>query len=81
MFAIGGPYQFQEAISYLIVGTREALLDDARRLVERARRAGVDATLHEFADVVHMWVVFGPDIPESLEAYREAGAFIRAHMA
>ena len=63
------------------VGTREALLDDARRLVERARRAGVDVTLHEFADVVHMWVVLGPDIPESLEAYREAGAFIRAHMA
>jgi acetyl esterase/lipase len=63
------------------VGTREALLDDARRLVERARRAGVDVTLHEFADVVHMWVVLGPDIPESLEAYREAGAFIRAHVA
>ena len=65
------------------VGTREALLDDARRLVERARQAGVDVTLHEFADVVHMWVVIGPDIPESLEAYREAGAFLRdiAHMA
>jgi len=63
------------------VGTREALLDDARRLVERADRAGVDVTLHEFIDVVHMWVVFGPDLPESLEAYREAGAFIRDHVA
>jgi epsilon-lactone hydrolase len=63
------------------VGTREALLDDARRLVVRAGRAGVDVTLHEFTDVVHMWVVFGPDLPESLEAYREAGAFIRDHVA
>ena len=62
------------------VGTREALLDDARRLVARAREAGVDVTLHEFTDVVHMWVVFGPDLPESLEAYREAGTFIRVHM-
>ena len=63
------------------VGTREALLDDARRLVERARRAGVDVTLNEYADVVHMWVVIGPDIPESREAFREAGAFIRDHLA
>ena len=62
------------------VGTREALLDDARRLVARAHEAGVDVTLHEFTDVVHMWVVFGPDLPESLEAYREAGTFIRVHM-
>jgi acetyl esterase/lipase len=62
------------------VGTREALLDDARRLVERARDASVDVTLHEYADVVHMWVVIGPDIPESLDAFREAGRFVRDHL-
>ncbi len=38
-------------------------------------------TLHEFEDVVHMWVVIGPDIPESQEAFAEAGAFIRARLA
>jgi acetyl esterase/lipase len=59
------------------VGTREALLDDARRVAERARDAGVDVTLHEFDGVVHMWVVMGPDLPESLEAFAEAGAFVR----
>ena len=37
-----------------------SLLDDARRVVERAREHGVDVTLHEFDDVVHMWVVIGP---------------------
>jgi acetyl esterase/lipase len=62
------------------VGTREALLDDARRVVERARECGVDVVLHEFEDVVHMWVVIGPDIPESLEAFAEAGEFVRTHL-
>ncbi len=60
------------------VGTREALLDDARRIVERARAAGVDVTAHEFEDVIHMWVVMGPELPESIDAFVEAGAFIRA---
>jgi acetyl esterase/lipase len=63
------------------VGTREALLDDARRLVAHAERAGVDTTLREYDGVVHMWVVIGPDIPESLAAFREAGTFIRDHLA
>ncbi len=62
------------------VGTRESLLDDACRLVDRARDAGVDVTLHEYEDVVHMWVVMGPDIPESLEAFDEAGTFVRNHL-
>jgi acetyl esterase/lipase len=62
------------------VGTRESLLDDARRLATRAEEAGVDVTLHEFAGVVHMWVVIGPEIPESQEAFTEAGAFVRAHL-
>jgi acetyl esterase/lipase len=62
------------------VGTRESLLDDARRLTDRAQDAGVDVTLHEFVDVVHMWVVIGPEIPESQAAFAEAGAFIRAHV-
>jgi epsilon-lactone hydrolase len=62
------------------VGTREALLDDARRFVDRARGAGVDARLRELADVVHMWVVIGPEIPESIESFSEAGAFITSHL-
>jgi monoterpene epsilon-lactone hydrolase len=62
------------------VGTREALLDDARRFVQRARAAGVDTTLVEFPDVIHMWVVFGPEIPESVEAFRQASDFLRRHI-
>jgi hypothetical protein len=29
---------------------------------------------------VHMWVVIGPEIPESRAAFAEAGAFIREHV-
>jgi acetyl esterase/lipase len=62
------------------VGTRESLLDDARRIAVRAQEQGVDVTLHEFEDVVHMWVVIGPEIPESIAAFAEAGSFIRSHL-
>jgi monoterpene epsilon-lactone hydrolase len=62
------------------VGTRESLLDDARRVAAHAGAAGVDVTLTEYEDVIHMWVVSGPDIPESLAAYREAGEFVLAHL-
>jgi epsilon-lactone hydrolase len=62
------------------VGTREALLDDARRVAAHARAAAVDVTFTEYEDVIHMWVVTGPDIPESLAAYREAGEFVKAHL-
>jgi acetyl esterase/lipase len=58
------------------VGTREALLDDARRFADRARDAGVDVTYVEHLDVIHMWVVFGPDIPEAIDAFRRIGAFV-----
>jgi epsilon-lactone hydrolase len=65
----------------LQVGTREALLDDARRFAAKAREAGVDVGLIEHADVIHMWVVFGPDIPESVMAFDHAGEFVRRVIA
>src|SRR3546814_6683516 len=37
------------------VGTAEVLLDDARRLDERARAAGVDVTLFEGENLLHVW--------------------------
>ena len=62
------------------VGTRESLLDDARRMAAAADRAGVDVTLIEHADVVHMWVVFGPTIPESRAAFVACAEFIRVNV-
>ncbi len=61
---------------HLQVGTREALLDDAVRFAERARAAGVDVTLVRHPGVVHMWVVLGPDLPETAEAIRALATFV-----
>jgi acetyl esterase/lipase len=61
------------------VGTRESLLDDSRRFVDRARAAGVDVTFVEHPDVVHMWVVFGPELPESRRAFALIGDFVQRY--
>ena len=45
------------------VGSRESLLDDARRLADRAGKAGVDVTYVEHPGVIHMWIVFAPTSP------------------
>ena len=62
------------------VGTRESLLDDSRRFAAKATEAGVETMLVEHPDVIHMWIVFDPDLPESLHAFDLAGAFARKHI-
>ena len=63
------------------VGSRESLLDDARRLADRCRQVGVDVTYIEHPGVIHMWIVFGPEIPESEAAFSLLGAFLATHLA
>ncbi|MCB0994899.1 MAG: alpha/beta hydrolase [Acidimicrobiales bacterium] len=58
------------------VGTRESLLADARRLAQHARDCGVDTELVEHRDVIHMWVVFDPTIPESVDAIGRVARFV-----
>lgn len=58
------------------VGTHEVLLDDARRLVHRARQQGVDASLGEFDGMWHVFQAI-PGLPESRASLRELGAFVR----
>jgi epsilon-lactone hydrolase len=64
----------------LHVGSDEILLDDARRFVEKARAQGVDASLGRFEGLWHVFHAF-PGLPESRDALREIGAFIRRHTA
>ena len=59
------------------VGSDEILLDDAVRLVERARAAGVDASLGRFPGLWHVFQAF--PLPESRASLRELGAFVRRH--
>lgn len=47
------------------VGEVETLRDDAIRFAERAAAAGVDVTLEVWPEMIHVWHVFGPDVPES----------------
>jgi epsilon-lactone hydrolase len=56
----------------------EVLLDDSRRVVERATEAGVSATLQLWPDTPHGWQIFTPILPEARSALRAAAAFIRA---
>jgi monoterpene epsilon-lactone hydrolase len=62
------------------VGTRELLLDDSRRVAERARGAGVDVVLEEEEGLIHVWQMFPDDVPESKAAVERIGAFIRARV-
>jgi len=58
------------------VGTRESLLDDSRRFVARASEAGTRVTYIEHSDVVHMWMVMAPELPESCRAFGAAAEFL-----
>jgi acetyl esterase/lipase len=57
------------------VGADETLLDDSRRLAERARRAGVKVELKVWPAVPHVWQLFQQWIPEGRSSLREAGMF------
>jgi acetyl esterase/lipase len=61
------------------VGTSEILRDDAVRLAERARAAGVRVTLTQYEDMPHVWHVFASFLPEAREAGREIGEFVMQH--
>jgi phosphinothricin tripeptide acetyl hydrolase len=60
------------------VGSDEVLLDDAVGLAERARAAGVDATLEVAPRMVHVWHWFLPMLDEAQTAVDAIGAFIKA---
>lgn len=61
------------------VGGAEALLDDSRRLVARARAAGIGVDLDVAPHMVHVWHFFAALLPESRSAIDRVGAFVRSH--
>ena len=61
------------------VGTAETLLDDATRLAERAKAAGVDVTLEAWEDMIHVWHLFAPMLPEGQQGVERVGEYIRQH--
>ena len=59
------------------VGTSETLYDDSTRLDERARAAGVDVTLQTWKEMVHVWHLFAPMLPEGQQAIEAIGEYLR----
>ena len=60
------------------VGSDEMLLDDAIQLSERARQAGVTATLEVWDRMIHVWHWFLPMLEEAESAVASIGRFIRS---
>lgn len=63
------------------VGDAEVLLDDATRLAERARAAGVDVEIEVWPEMVHVFQAFAPMLPEGREAVARIGDWARARMS
>jgi len=59
----------------------EMLLDDARRYVYKAHASGSPIKLQIWANVVHVWQIFDPQLPQAGEAWKEVGKFLEAHEA
>jgi len=58
----------------------EVLYDDARRLVQKARKADVDVTFQVWNGLIHWWHMFGT-MPESREAIDKIVHFINVQFA
>lgn len=65
---------------YIQVGGDETLLDDARRLDERARKAGVEVRLDVFPDMLHTFQMAAGRAPEADDAIRRMASWIRPRL-
>jgi acetyl esterase/lipase len=63
------------------VGGDETLLDDARRLDEHARKAGVDARLDVFPGMLHTFQMAADRAPEADDAIRMMATWLRPKLA
>jgi len=62
---------------FIQVGNSETLLDDSTRLADKAKEAGVDATLQIWDEMPHVWHLAAPVLPEGQEAIEKIGEFVR----
>ena len=61
----------------ILVGTAETLLDDSTRLADRAKASGVTVKLDIWEDMIHVWPIFAPVLPEGQQAIEHIGEFVR----
>ena len=58
------------------VGSREMLLDDAKRVAQKAEEEGCKVDLQVWEDMVHVWQGYAPFLPEAVEALEAIGNFV-----
>ena len=61
------------------VGAYESLLDDTRRVAEKAKDAGVDVTVEIWPEMFHQWQMWAPVLPEGQQAIESIGKFLKKH--
>lgn len=62
------------------VGTSETLLDDALRFSAKAERAGVAVTCEPWPEMIHVWHLFSPLLPEADAALAKIATFVKARI-
>ncbi len=67
--------------TYISASDIEVLFDDATRMAEKLRAAGVETELRVWHGVAHVWQNLAPFLPEANAGLDEAAAFIAGKMA
>jgi acetyl esterase/lipase len=62
------------------VGECEVLHDDAERIVDKAKEAGVDARLKTLPGLIHTTEYWCHYVPEGLASLNEVGAYLKSHV-
>jgi acetyl esterase/lipase len=65
---------------FVQVGTAETLFDDATRLTTRATQAGVEVVLEPWEEMIHVWPIFAPMLPEAQKAITRIGEYVQQHI-
>ena len=61
------------------VGARETLYDDASRIAEKAKKAGVSVEFDPWEGQIHVWQIFASRLDEGEKAIQKIGQFVQKH--
>jgi acetyl esterase/lipase len=62
------------------VGNRETVLDDSTMFADKARDAGVDVELQVWDGMIHVFQMFGAQLPEAHQAIAAIAKFLNQHL-
>jgi acetyl esterase/lipase len=62
------------------VGDQEILLNDAKRLAEKAAAEGVAVEIEVWEEMWHVWQMLAPYLPEARQALDKIAGFVKTHL-